>query len=324
VQPIRQTGLDILEGAGIRPILAPSTDPSTILEAVRQVDAVITRNSGLSAEAIAAAPRLKVIAVHGVGTNAVAVAAATARGIAVVNTPDVNARSVAEHAIALTLALAKAIPAADAATRAGDDSFKYSARLTEVAGLTFGIVGFGAIGKATAQLAKALGMRARAFSRSRPDSDFADAGIERAPNLPALLADSDVVSLHLPLVDETRGIIGPGELRLMKPGAFLINTGRGGLVDETALAEALEAGRLGGAGLDAFAIEPLPTTSPLVRLSNVILSPHIAGSTVQALERMADLSARQVVDVLSGRRPPHPVNPEVWAVRPMSVAEARR
>jgi D-3-phosphoglycerate dehydrogenase len=108
----------------------------------------------------------------------------------------------------------------------------------------------------------------------------------------------------------------------MKPGAFLINTGRGGLVDEVALTEALEGGRLGGAALDAFAVEPLPTTSPLVRLPNVILSPHIAGSTVQALERMADLSARQVVDVLSGRRPPHPVNPEVWTVHPLPTAEA--
>jgi D-3-phosphoglycerate dehydrogenase len=230
----------------------------------------------------------------------------------VVNTPDVNARSVAEHAIALTFALAKAIPAADAATRSGDDAFKYRARLTELDGLAFGIVGFGAIGRITAKLAQALGMRVSAFSRSRPDADFTEAGIERAPDLRHLLARSDVVSLHLPLVPDTRGLIGAAELALMKPGAILINTGRGGLVDEGALAVALEAGDLGGAGLDAFAIEPLPTGSPLARLSNVVLSPHVAGSTVQALERMAELSARQVVDVLSGRRPAHPVNPQVW------------
>jgi len=324
VQPIHRVGLDILERAGIQPLVASSSDPATILAAVETVDAVITRNSGLSAEAIAAATRLKVIAVHGVGTNAVAVDAATARGIAVVNTPEVNARSVAEHAIGLTFALTKAIPAADAATRAGDNGFKYGARLVELAGLTFGIVGFGAIGKATGQLAKALGMRVLAYSRGRPDSDFAEAGFERAPSLSALLAESDVVSLHLPLVAETRGLIGATELRSMKPGAFLINTARGRLVDETALVEALEAGRLGGAGIDVFAVEPLPVTSPLARLPNVVLSPHIAGSTLQALQRMAELSARQVVDVLSGQRPAYPVNPQVWTARPLAIAEAGR
>lgn len=324
VQPISRVGLDILEKAGIRPALAPSSAPAAILAAVEHADAVITRNHGLSAEAIAAAKRLKVISVHGVGTNAVAVEAATARNIAVVNTPGVNARSVAEHAIALTFAVAKAIPAADAATRAGDDTFKYGVRLTELAGLTFGVVGFGAIGKATALLAKALGMRVRAFSRGRPDTDFAEAGIERAPDLPSLLAGSDVVSLHLPLVAETRGLLGEPELRMMRQGAFLINTARGGLIDEAALAEALRTGRLGGAGIDTFAVEPLPDTSPLVRLPNVVLSPHLAGSTVQALDRMAELSARQVVDVLTGRKPPHPVNPEIWTMHPVSAAQARR
>ncbi len=322
VQPIHTTGLDILERAGIRSIRAGSGSADAVLAAIPQADAVITRNNGLSAEAIAAAPRLKVIAVHGVGTNAVAVDAAAARGIPVVNTPDVNARSVAEHAIALTFALAKAIPAADSATRTGDDSFKYRVQLTELDGLSFGIVGLGAIGKATARLAKALGMRVSAFSRSRPHSDFATEGIARAPDLASLLAGSDVVSLHLPLVSDTRGLIGAAQLALMKPGAFLINTGRGGLVDEEALAQALAAGRLGGAGLDAFSVEPLPVDSPLARLPNVVLSPHVAGSTVQALERMAALSARQVVDVLSGRRPPHPVNAEVFDVPQAAGAEA--
>lgn len=315
VQPIHRAGLDLLSSAGIRPIVAPASDRATILAAVPAAHAVITRNSGLAADAMAAAPRLKVIAVHGVGTDAVAMDSATAHGIAVVNTPDVNAPSVAEHALALTFALAKAIPAGDMATRTGDTEFKYRVRLTELAGARFGVVGFGAIGQATARLAKALGMSVSAFSRSQPDAAFAAAGVERAPDLDTLLRGCDVVSLHLPLVAATRGLIGARELALMKPGALLINTGRGGLVDEEALAAALANGRIAGAGLDAFASEPLPTTSPLVRLPNVILTPHVAGSTVQALERMALLAATQVIDVLAGRRPPHLVNPSVWGDR---------
>ena len=312
VQPIHQAGLDLLSSAGIRPVVAPAHDRVTILAAVPAAHAVITRNAGLAADAIAAAPHLKVVAVHGVGTDAVAMDAATARGIAVVNTPAVNAPSVAEHALALTFALAKAIPASDLATRTGDTEFKYRVRLTELAGAHFGVVGFGAIGQATARLAKALGMSVSAFSRSQPDAAFAAAGVERAPDLDVLLRGSDVVSLHRPLVAATRGLIGGRQLALMKPGALLINTGRGGLVDEDALAAALAEGRIAGAGLDAFASEPLPTTSPLVRLPNVILTPHMAGSTVQALERMAVLAASQVIDVLAGRRPPHLVNPSVW------------
>lgn len=324
VQPIHRVGLEILENAGIRPVLAPSADAATILSMVETVDAVLTRNRGLSAEAIAAARQLKVIAVHGVGTNAVAVDAATARGIAVVNTPHVNARSVAEHAIGLAFALTKAIPTADTAVRTGDDDFKYRTRLTELDGLTFGIVGFGAIGSATGRLANALGMRVLAFSRSRP-ADIEKAGFEHAPSLAALLAESDIVSLHLPLTPQTHGLIGAAELRSMKPGALLINTARGGIVDETALVEALESGHLGGAGIDVFAVEPVPVSSPLTRLPNVVLSPHLGGSTEQALRRMAELSARQVVEVLSGQRPLHPVNPEVWtAERPLSVAGAAR
>jgi D-3-phosphoglycerate dehydrogenase len=312
VQPIHRAGLDLLAAAGITPVVASSTDRSSILTAVTTVQAVITRNLGLATEAIATAERLRVIAIHGVGTDGVALDAATARSIAVVNTPGVNARSVAEHAIALTFALAKAIPAGDAAARAGNFDFKVGARLTELAGARFGIVGFGAIGQATAAIARALGMQVSAFSRSQPDGILAATGVERCPDLDTLLSESDVVSLHLPLVGATRGLIGARELALMKPQAFLINTGRGGLVDEDALARALAASQIAGAGIDVFSVEPLPLTSPLIGLPNVILTPHMAGSTTQALERTAILAAAQVIDVLAGRRPPHLVNPTAW------------
>lgn len=320
VQPIHPAGIEILKQAGIEPLHLKAHDAASVLAAAPAADAVITRNAGFSAEAIAVAPNLKVIAVHGVGTDAVAIPAATARGIPVVNTPDVNAQSVAEHALALTFALAKAIPLADAATRSGDTAFKYRVPLRELDGATFGVVGLGAIGQATTRLARGIGMRVLAFSRGQPDAVFAACGAERAPSLEALLADSDVVSLHLPLNTSTRGLIGARELGLMKRSAFLVNTARGGLVDQDALVEALETGEIAGAGLDVFPVEPLPVTSPLASLANLVLSPHLAGSTTEAMGRMAVAAARQVVDVLAGRLPAHPVNPEAWHGPPNAEA----
>lgn len=309
VQPIHAAGLDRLVQAGIRPVPASASDPGTVLREIGAACAVITRNAGLSAEAMAAAPGLKVVAVHGTGTDAVAVGAAAARGITVCNTPGANAQSVAEHAIALILALAKAIPSSDAAVRRADHAFKYEARFLELSGLTCGLVGLGEIGRAVAGIARALGMRVIGVSRQPSPAAFAATGVEPRPSLDALLAESDVVSLHLPLTAQTRQMIGMRELALMKRSAFLVNTSRGGLLDEAALADALARGVIAGAGLDVFATEPLPSNSPLAGLPNVVLSPHTAGSTAQALERMARLAADQVVDVLAGRAPRHPVSP---------------
>lgn len=310
VQPIHAIGLDYLRQAVIEPVLAPDASEETILGLIGDVEAVITRNAGLSAAAIAAAPRLRVISVHGIGTDPVAVDKATEAGVLVTNTPDTNVRSVAEHAITMTLALLKATVESDAAVRSGDWSFRYRARLREAFGLTFGIVGFGNIGQAVAPLASALGMQVLAASASKPDGVFAAAGVERC-TLDELLQRSDVVSLHLSLTDGTRGLFGRELIDLMKRGALLVNTARGGLVDIDALSEALADGRLGGAALDVYPLEPLPSTSPLCAMRNVILSPHLAGSTEEALARTALLAAQQVADVLAGRGARHLVNPDV-------------
>ncbi|MFT0860542.1 hydroxyacid dehydrogenase [Ancylobacter sp. G4_0304] len=312
VQPIHPAGLELLAQAGIEPVNAPAFDADTIIRAMAGMEAVITRDAGLRAPAMAAAPGLRVIGVHGVGTDPVDIDEASRRGVCVVNTPGTNVRAVAEQTLALTLALAKGVPGADAAVRRGDFGFKYRAPLRELHGATFGVVGFGNIGRATAELARAFGMRVVGFSRSQPDSAFLESGVERMDSLDALLAIADVVSLHLPGTPSTRGVIGARELGLMKPGAFLVNTSRGALIDEEALAQALAARRIGGAGLDVFVREPLDPASPLAGLDNVVLSPHVAGSAVEALERTALLVAQQVADVLAGRRPPHLVNPEVW------------
>ncbi|MCJ8145053.1 hydroxyacid dehydrogenase [Ancylobacter sp. A5.8] len=312
VQPIHPAGLDLLAQAGIEPVNAPAYDADTIIRAMAGMEAVITRDAGLRAPAMAAAPGLRVIGVHGVGTDPVDIGEASRRGVCVVNTPGTNVRAVAEQTLALTLALAKSVPGADAAVRRGDFGFKYRAPLRELHGAIFGVVGFGNIGRATAELARAFGMRVVGFSRSQPDSAFLESGVERMDSLDALLAIADVVSLHLPNTPETRGVIGARELGLMKPGAFVVNTSRGALIDETALAQALGAHRIGGAGLDVFVREPLDPASPLAGLDNVVLSPHVAGSAVEALERTALLVAQQVAEVFAGRRPRHLVNPEIW------------
>ena len=315
VQPIHVAGLRLLEHAGIEPIIAPASDMITVAGLVGGCAGVITRNAGFSEQAIKGAPRLKVIAVHGIGTDPVAVEAATAHGIAVVNTPGTNVRSVAEHAIALLFALAKQIPAADKATRRGDFGFKFRSRLVELEGRLLGIVGFGAIGRSTAGLARALGLRVIGFSPSQPDSTFTEFGADRAATLPELLSRSDAVSLHVPLTPATRGLLGARELALMKPGAFLINTSRGSVIDESALIASLKQGHLGGAGLDVYATEDMERSYELLRLPGTVLTPHIAGSTEACLERTAVEAAEQVVDTLTGRMPRHLVNREVWPRR---------
>jgi D-3-phosphoglycerate dehydrogenase len=316
VQRIHPAGLAVLEAAGIDVVMPLDDTPEAVLRRMPMVSAAITRNKGLSTEAIAAATGLKVIGVHGTGTDAVPVAEATRRGIVVFNTPGRNDRSVAEHAIGLVLAVTKGIVAGDAAVRGGDPGFRDRVRLTEIEGLNLGIVGYGSIGRLTARLGAALGLSVTVWSRSVDDAELRALGFGRARTLHHLLAAADVVSLHLPLTPETRGLIGVAELGLMKPGAVIVNTARGALVDEAALASALTDGRIGGAGLDVFAAEPLPAGSPLLACPNLVLTPHLAGSASAALERTAIAVATDIVGVLQGQRPANVVNPSVYEALP--------
>jgi D-3-phosphoglycerate dehydrogenase len=208
VQPIHSSGVEILKGAGLEVRLAASTDMAVVGQQVRDCVAAITRNAGFSADAIEQGARLQVIGVHGIGVDPVAVSAATAAGVCVVNTPTANVQSVAEHAIALMFALARGIPQADRATRQGNFDFKYQTSLVELGGLTLGLVGFGNIGQATARLGAALGMQVVAFSPTRPDAVFSALGVARAPSLDDVLRRADILSLHLPLVPSTLGMIG--------------------------------------------------------------------------------------------------------------------
>ena len=306
VQPIHGAGIARLRAAGLGVRQASRADMATVAAEVGAADAVVTRNAGLSAAAIDAAPRLKVIVVHGVGHDPVDVAYAAGKGIVVCNTPVANAWSVAEHAVALLLALAKETLAADHAVRAGAFDARYTLRLTELRGRTLGVVGCGRIGRATARIARAgLGMRVCGYSPSAEPKRLRRLGIEPCAGLGELLERADAVSLHLPLRPETRGLIGRAELGRMKPGALLVNTARGALVDHAALVEALASGRLGGAGLDVFRQEPVPADDPLLKLPNVVLSPHVAGASDHALEMTALAVAAAILQAARGRRPRH-------------------
>jgi len=260
--------------------------PEELERALSRADALIVRSeTRVTAELLARAPHLRVIGRAGIGVDTIDVPAATRRGIAVMNAPGANTVSAAEHALGLLLALVRHIPwAADAMHRGQWDRKRFEG--TELRGKTMGIVGLGRIGGHVAQLARAFGMIVVAHDPYLPPGRAAELQVKVLP-LEDLLRTSDVVTMHVALTDETRHLINAQRLALMKPTAVLINTARGELVDEPALAEAVIAKRIAGAAIDVFAQEPLPADSPLRKLDRVILTPHLAASTAEAQERVA-------------------------------------
>lgn len=256
---------------------------------------VLRGSKPVSAAVLRAAPALRIVAKNGAGVDSVDLAAARDQGVAVAVALAANAPAVAEHALALMLALMRQLPQLDAQVRAGGwAGSNWQGR--DFRGSTVGIVGYGAIGRATAQLAAALGAKVLVLRPAGQAGDF-----DCEPDLCQLLPRVDILSLHCPLTEQTRGLIGANELALLRPGSLLINTARGPVVDEAALLAALESGHLGGAGLDTFDIEPLPQGHPLARLPQVLLTPHVAGVTRQAALRVATLTAANILDHLAGR-----------------------
>ncbi|MGX9962582.1 hydroxyacid dehydrogenase [Roseomonas sp. F4] len=320
VQPIHPAGLDRLREGGVTPRIATAPDMETVARELPGCVGVITRNAGLKAAPMRAADSLLVIANHGVGTNEIDLVQAAELGIPTVFTPTANARSVAEHAMALTLALARKVIPADAAVRGLDWRLRYEARMMELHGKTMGLVGFGTIGRMTGAMARnGFGMKLLVFSPGVSDSILMEAGAERAPTLEALLERADVVSLHRPLRPDTRNMIDAAALARMQPHALLVNTARGQLIDAEALAAALQAGTIAGAAIDVFKVEPAPAEDPILTAPNTVLAPHIGGVTEEAMRETALQCAEQVLDVLAGRRPPHLVQPEVWDRRRMGA-----
>lgn len=304
-EPLGQAGLDRLaqeHEVEVRLNLARDE----LLAALPDYDALIVRSQvQVDASAIAAGARLKVVGRAGVGVDNIDVDAATRAGIAVVNAPTANTLAAAEHTLALLLALARRVAAADASVRRGE--WRRAAFMgAELGGKTLGIVGLGRVGLAVAD-------RARAFAMNLLGSDplvSAEAAATYGVHLvdvDELLAESDVVTLHVPLVAQTRGLLDATRLGRMKRGALLVNVARGGVVDEDALADALASGRLGGAAIDVFEHEPLGD-SPLLSAPNTVLTPHLGASTAEAQARASLEVVQGVLDVLGGRPAAYQVN----------------
>lgn len=307
-EPIHEKALDLLNRrAEVR--VADSLDEDDLAQAVVDVDGIIIRANGrVSRRLMEAAPRLKVVGRHGVGVENIDRQAATDLGIVVVNTPEANAESVAEHCLGMMIVLAKRILQADKALRAGDWGARYRLTGDELLGKTLGIVGLGRIGQRVAALCHtALAMPVLYYDVIDYPEVETELGARRVP-LEELLEMADFVSAHVPLLPETRGLINESALRKMKPGAFLINASRGPVVDQAALVQALQEGWISGAGLDVFDPEPLPPDSPLLEMGNVVVSPHMAAHTEEALLRMA-MVVTDVLAILEGRAPQHPVPP---------------
>ena len=260
-------------------------DPAKLKASLPGAHALLVRSeTKVTAELMAQAPQLKVIGRAGIGVDNINVEEATKRGIAVFNAPGGNTVSAAEHTLGLLLALARSIPWADASMRRGEwDRNRFKG--TELNGKTLGIVGLGRIGSHIATVARAIGMKVIAHDPFVPPARAKELAIELLP-LDDLLARADVVTLHTPLTRETRSLIDRRRLGLMKPKALLVNTARGGLVDEAALLEALEQGKLAGAALDVYPTEPLPADSPLRKAERLIVTPHLAASTVEAQHKV--------------------------------------
>ncbi|MGW5364743.1 phosphoglycerate dehydrogenase [Actinopolymorpha pittospori] len=281
-------------------------DRSALLPALADVDAILVRSATkVDVEALAAAPRLKVVARAGVGLDNVDVKAATQAGVMVVNAPQSNIVSAAEHAIALLLAVARRIPAADASLRAGEwKRSRFSG--VELFDKTLGVLGLGRIGVLVAQRLTAFGMNVVAYDPYVQPGRAAQMGVRLVP-LDELLSVSDAMSIHLPKTPETMGLIGEAELAKVKPGAIIVNAARGGLIDEHALYVALKERRLAGAGIDVFTTEPC-TDSPLFELDNVVVTPHLGASTEEAQEKAGVSVARSVRLALAGDLVPDAVN----------------
>lgn len=305
-----------LREAGLEPLLNPHGRPLSAEELIELLGEVasdaddgggvpgpvvglVAGLDDVTAEVLDAAPQLQVVARYGVGTDRVDLEAARRRGVQVTNAPGSNAQAVAELAVGLMFAVAREIPRLDAGVRAGD--WPRGAGL-ELSGRTLGLIGFGAIGRKVAAAAAGLGMQVLAHDPGRADEEIAADGAEPV-DLNELCRRSQVVSLHVPLLESTRNLLDARRLALLADDAIVINTARGGLLDEQAAREALDAGTLHGVGLDAYAVEP-PTASVLVGHQRTVTTPHAGAHTAEAVERMGSMAAENLLAELSGRPGP--------------------
>ena len=291
----------------VRPMLekvAQLVGPGAAIEELATCDAALDPGAAWTAARMDRASRLKVISRIGVGYDNIDVRAATERGIMVCYTPHGPTLSTAEHAVALIFAAAKTVAFADRDMRAGRWHSQFiTLKGMELRDRVLGLVGFGRIGGQVAQIMQAVGMHVAAYDPMLTPERAAQTGILRMDSLEDLLAESDVVSLHAPSTPETRHLMNAARLRVMKQGSILINTARGALVDERALADALRSGHLAAAGLDVFEREPIEADNPLLKLENVVLTDHIGSHTWTGHHRLYEMAVHHLLQALRGERP---------------------
>ncbi|MBA7536453.1 Hydroxypyruvate reductase [subsurface metagenome] len=302
---INPAGMKVLEGK-VDPIILSDLSIETIKKMVADVEGIILRtNIKITREIIDAAPNLKVISRTGAGVDNVDVATATKKEILVCNAPGVNSISVAEHTLALILAMAKQLKTIDKAVHNGNWKIRYASKAEDLDGKNLGLVGIGNIGYLVAQKCRlAFNMKVIAYDPYVKEVE----DVELCSSLDQLFSQSDFISIHAPYTKETHNLINVRLLNLMKPGSYLINTSRGAVVDEKALIEVLEKGSIAGAGLDVFEKEPPSLDNPLLRFENVITTSHSAGLNRDCERKLAIEAAQAVVDFLEGRQPKHIYN----------------
>ncbi|HWR09471.1 hydroxyacid dehydrogenase [Sporomusa sp.] len=321
VEPVHESGMRILQQAGLEVVVSPSTDTETLIDLVKDdVFGIIIRTSQLESRVLEAGRQLRIIGRHGIGVNNIDLAAADSLNILVANVPDANAYSVAEYVITAAMMLSRKMVQGDTALRTGK-LIQTGASLpglvkrfnlggNELPGRCMGIIGLGKIGLQIALMAAGiLHMEVLAYDPYRSE---VPSGITLVADVNEIYRQADFITLNTPLTKETENMINAATLGMMKPAAYLINAGRGELIDEQALAAALIQGNLAGAALDVFREEPPRLSNPLFHAPNVFLTPHVAGSTDEAVERLAIGSAQAIADWFCGRKPGNIINPQVW------------
>lgn len=309
LDPARQVLSSI--GADLRMADAPT--PEGIVAAAASSDALLVTYAKITAEMIQKMPKCRVISRFGIGVDNVDIPAATTAGIVVTKVPDYCIDEVSDHAMALLLSIVRKIPSSSGRTHGGRWEMKAVVPIHRLRDSVLGLAGFGRIPQLVAPKAKAFGMKVIAYDPFVPEDVFRQAGVERV-DLAQLIATSDYISIHTPLTPETKHLFNRETFGRMKRGAYIVNTARGPIIDEAALAEALDAGQIAGAALDVMAQEP-PPPSPLFGRDNVIITPHTSFYSEESLVELQVKAAQEVVAVLSGKAPRNPVNPEVLAHR---------
>lgn len=310
-QAVCPEGMKLLEGkADI--YVADNQDPNNYLNEMREADALIVRIAKCDGHVIENSPNLKVIGRTGVGYDTVDVKTASAHGIPVVITPGANNRSVAEHAVAMMFALSKNLIEGQTELCAGNWEIRGAKKAFELEGKTIGILGLGAIGRETAKICSGCGMKIAAYDPFMTRNQVEDCGAVFYEDYRELLRDSDVVSIHVPLTEQTKNMISGEELKLMKKTALLINCSRGGIIDEDQLVQALKNGIIVGAGTDVFCNEPPKADDPMLNCPNLIVSPHSAAQTREAVIKMAQMCVKGCLAVANGKKWPYVADKTVY------------